>query len=136
MDKLEILNSIEVVDCSVCGGECEYVLADITAENIVKLVDAGFTADQIVESMGDDKDYIDLSLLAFSYADAWWWRSGGKCDRCKTEVEQRGFFKEYRLPRATKVHISPSIHNIGDSDYWLCENCVAMLRKVLDSCEV
>lgn len=73
MDKIHALNSISVVDWSCSGGECEYILAELTEENIKALTDAGFTTAEIDEAMGDDRENIDLSTLAFSYADAAWW---------------------------------------------------------------
>lgn len=75
MTKLQALNALDVEDFSCCGGECEYVLAGITATNIKALLDAGFSAEQIDEAMVDDKTAIDLAVLAFQHADAGWWSS-------------------------------------------------------------
>ncbi len=74
-DKLQALNSLEIVDTSICGDEVEYVLVQISAANIKTLLDAGFTTEQIDEAMGDDKDAIDLTTLAFNHTDAVWWDS-------------------------------------------------------------
>ena len=79
-NKLLVLNSLHVEDSSVCGDEVEYVFAEISAANIKALLDAGFTAEQIDEAMGDDEDAIDLAHLAFNHTDAVWWSS------------KRGFF--------------------------------------------
>lgn len=73
MDKLQALNSLEIVDSSVSQGECEYVLAEATAKNIEVLLKAGFTSEQIDDAIGDDKTEIDLSMLAFMHTDAEWW---------------------------------------------------------------
>lgn len=75
MDKLEALNSLEIVDSSICGDEVEYVCAEISAANIKVLLDAGFTTEQIDEAMGDDKTDIDLATLAFNHTDSVWWDS-------------------------------------------------------------
>lgn len=74
-DKLQTLNSLEIVDSSICGDEVEYVCAEISAANIKTLLDAGFTTEQIDEAMGDDKTDIDLATLAFNHTDAVWWSS-------------------------------------------------------------
>ena len=55
---IKALNSIEIEDFSYSGGECDYVLAEITARNIEILLDAGFTTKEIDEAMGDDVGYI------------------------------------------------------------------------------
>ena len=73
MKKLQALNALKVDDFSCSGIECKYVLTETTAENIKVLLDAGFTAKQIDEAIEEDKTTIDLSLLAFQYADASWW---------------------------------------------------------------
>ncbi|HWS31035.1 MAG TPA: hypothetical protein VN512_13095 [Clostridia bacterium] len=73
MTKIDALNALNVEDYSCCENECEYVFTETTTENIKVLLDAGFTAEQIDEAMEDDKTSIDLSLLAFQYADANWW---------------------------------------------------------------
>ena len=75
MDKLQALNSLKIVDSSICGEEVEYICAEISAANIKVLLDAGFTAEQIDEAMGDDKNAIDLATLAFNHTDAAWWSS-------------------------------------------------------------
>lgn len=75
MNKLQALNSLKIVDTSICEDEVEYVLAEVSAANIKTLLDAGFTAEQIDEAMGDDKDAIDLETLAFNHTDAAWWSS-------------------------------------------------------------
>ena len=89
MKKLQALNSLKVDDFSCSGIECEYVLAETTAENIKVLLDAGFTAKQIDEAMEEDKTTIDLSLLAFQYADASWWSQSNGFAYEAGEVEQR-----------------------------------------------
>lgn len=70
---IEALNSLPVEDHSCSCGECEYVLAEISAKNIEVLLNAGFPSQLIDDAMGDARDYIDLSMLAFQYAGAVWW---------------------------------------------------------------
>lgn len=74
--KLKALNAIEVEDSSCSNGECEYVTAAFTIENIKTLLDGGFSVAEIEQAAGEDNDYIDLSTLAFQYAAADWFENG------------------------------------------------------------
>lgn len=71
-DKIKALNFIEIKEVS-CAHECEYVLANITVENIKILLDAGFEVDEIEDVMQVDEGWIDLACLAFGSANATGW---------------------------------------------------------------
>lgn len=91
--KIAAINSLEVVDYSCSGDECEYVFVDDTPEARKALLDAGFTEDQIAEAAGDDDflvDGIDVAVLAFGYAGATYFVEGrlGFMDHEPTDEER------------------------------------------------
>lgn len=71
--KIIVLNSLEVIDWSSAFGELEYVLTKNVDETRSKLLEAGFTLEQILEACDDDLEEIDLSHLAFNYTEAKCW---------------------------------------------------------------
>lgn len=78
--KLDVLNSIEVNETDSDGDGMIYVMVDNTEENIEKLHSIGFTDDDIAESCGvnsfdeiDREEDLDICMLAFRYADFYWY---------------------------------------------------------------
>lgn len=75
VQKIEAINSLEIVDWSCSNGECEYIHVADTPENRQTLLDSGFTEEQLhlreVKSDPDD-GVLDVSYLAFNYAGANW----------------------------------------------------------------
>lgn len=67
--KLEAINSLEFVDWSCSGSECEYVLVELNAESMRVLRESGFTEEEIDKASEDE--YTDVSMLAFSNGAKW-----------------------------------------------------------------
>jgi len=73
MDKLAILNSIEIVDWDANSGELEYLLIKNIEENRKKLLEIG-VPEQVINEATDDYDFktIDIASIGFIYTDAHW----------------------------------------------------------------
>lgn len=72
---LDAINALKFVDWSCSGGECEFVLVEDTPEIRKALTDAGFTEEQLSlpeVKIDPDDNVLDVSHLAFNYADAHW----------------------------------------------------------------
>jgi len=83
MNKLELINSMEVVEDSASCGELEYVLIANTPENREKLLQIGATQQEIDNATDDfDGETIDISSIGFMYTGAKWYekRLGGFLD--------------------------------------------------------
>lgn len=77
MDKLAILNEIDVIEDSCSNGECEYVLIENSDENREVLKELG--ADEAdIENMKvlDNYDVLDITWFAFNQLDAAWYEPG------------------------------------------------------------
>lgn len=71
--KLEAINSLEFVDWSFIGDECEFVLVKDTLENRHALLEAGFTEMELNDpDVSMDSNELDVAYLAFGYAGATW----------------------------------------------------------------
>ncbi|MNW45158.1 hypothetical protein D3C74_224130 [compost metagenome] len=71
-NKIEILNSMEIVEYDADGATLYYALVKDIAENRQKLLDIGAPWDEIVDSTSDDNEHIDICGLAFKYGGAKW----------------------------------------------------------------
>ena len=74
--KIDVINSIDIVETESDSDGMIYVLVENTEENIKKLRSIGFTDDDIAESCGinnleelEEYDDIDICMLAFKWAD-------------------------------------------------------------------
>lgn len=69
-EKLELLNSIEVIEVSSSCGEVEYILIDNNDINREKLNKIGVTNKDIEEEghVEEDSDFIDISSIAGRFA--------------------------------------------------------------------
>lgn len=74
--KIDVINSIDIVETENDYDGMIYVLVENTEENIKKLKSIGFTDDDIAESCGinnleelEEDDDIDICMLAFKWAD-------------------------------------------------------------------
>jgi hypothetical protein len=76
MDKLELLNSLEVVESSCNDGCCEYVLIKDTEENREVLKELGADEDDIkrMDPFGDG-ELLDITIFAFEELGAEWFQS-------------------------------------------------------------
>lgn len=76
--KVAAINSLEVVDYSIAGDECEFVAVADTAENRQALLAAGFTSEELdCEEVRDGFDgRFDVAYLAFQHAGAGWYSVG------------------------------------------------------------
>ena len=70
MDKLALINSIEVIESSGTGGELEYVYVSNTFESISILKQIGATDTDISDMLDTDGECIDISAIGFNYTDA------------------------------------------------------------------
>lgn len=80
MDKLQLINSIPVIDYSASFGELEYVLVEDNAENREKLRMIGVSDKEISEMSSGEE--IDIAGFGFVYCGAKWFekRLGGFLD--------------------------------------------------------
>lgn len=72
-EKSNLINSMEVIEHSISCGEIEYVLVEDTKENREILYKIGFDDTDIEDECYPDGGYLDISPIAFKYAD---WYSG------------------------------------------------------------
>lgn len=79
MNKIDLLNSIEVIDDSACCGKLEYVHVANTPMNRKKLRQVGATDQEIKEATDAFDESIDIACIRFTYIDAKWYekRLGG-----------------------------------------------------------
>jgi len=68
-EKLELINTIEVIECSANSfEEMEYILADDSWENREILLKVGMTPQEIDEDCCFENETIDLVGIGFKYA--------------------------------------------------------------------
>lgn len=67
-EKLEILNSIWVVDYACYAGECEYVLIDDTKENRDRLNSIGYDNEYIEKNCYPEGECLDICMIGFLLA--------------------------------------------------------------------
>lgn len=72
-EKLKLLNSMEILEHSASCGEIEYVLVEDNKENRDILYKIGLSDADIENECYPDGDYLDISSIAFKYAN---WYSG------------------------------------------------------------
>lgn len=68
---LEVLNSMEISDYSLSCGETEYVLVKNNEKNVMALLEAGLTLEELEKYT--DGDAIDISMIAWEYTEANCW---------------------------------------------------------------
>lgn len=68
---LKVLNSMEILDWSCTGEECEYVLVENNEENRNMLLKAGLTKEDIDGYVNEET--IDISMIAWAKAGAGYW---------------------------------------------------------------
>jgi len=73
MNKLEILNSIQIEEYDADGSTLYYALVKNTDENRQKLLKIGVPAEEIVDMTGKDGEDIDISGFGFRYSNAVWY---------------------------------------------------------------
>ncbi len=80
MEKLQLINSIPVIEASASFGELEYVLVEDNAENREKLRMIG-ASDKEISEMSNGEE-IDIAGFGFEYCRAKWFekRLGGFLD--------------------------------------------------------
>ncbi|MEQ6355130.1 hypothetical protein ABNX05_10925 [Lysinibacillus sp. M3] len=72
-EKLDILNSMKIIDEDCGGGELIYVHVEYSEENIEKISKVVCGVDEYLKNFGDPdgtKEYIDISIAAFESAKA------------------------------------------------------------------
>lgn len=76
MDKIKILNSMEIIESSVGCGEVEYILVENSKENIKLLKSIG-ASDKDIEHMRDDEgsEELEIAQFAFEKTEAFAWHS-------------------------------------------------------------
>jgi hypothetical protein len=74
MNKIDVLNSLEVLDYDANGGELEYLIVPNTEENRVKLLEIGTPSDELQDAITDDGEGIDISMICFEYGGAKWFK--------------------------------------------------------------
>lgn len=66
--KLELLNSMEIVEFSCSCGECEYVLVEDNKVNRELLYKIGLNDELIEKECCPEEGYLDISVVAWKYA--------------------------------------------------------------------
>lgn len=82
-NKLDVINSIDVIDSSASSGELEYVLVADSPETRKKLIEIGASEKEIADATCDMfEGSIDISVIGFSYTGAKWYEDslGGFID--------------------------------------------------------
>lgn len=77
MNKLELLNSLPVIESEASGGELEFVLVEYSPETIAVLQQIGLSNADIDEWKTDDGDCIDISAIGFNAGAKWFEESKG-----------------------------------------------------------
>ncbi|MDC6267738.1 hypothetical protein [Lysinibacillus fusiformis] len=78
-DKVELLNSMEIIETDGDGETLYYVLVDYNEENLEKLAQIVPNLEQYLKDFGDvdnDKSAIEISMAAWEYTEATWFQSG------------------------------------------------------------
>ena len=73
MDKLKILNEIEVIETSSCNGELDYILIKNNEENVSILKELGMTEEDEGYMIDDDLTTIEIACFAFNKLGAVQW---------------------------------------------------------------
>lgn len=84
MDKISILNSMQVVEHSASGGELEWVYVEDNEHNREKLRLLGVPEEEVNDMASDD--LIDISGFGFTYGNAKWF---------EPDVEPNGAWLKY-----------------------------------------
>jgi len=71
--KINLLNSMEHIDYSCCGDECEYVLVRDNERNRHILSKIGLTNEEIERDCALGDGIMDISMVAWERADADWY---------------------------------------------------------------
>ncbi|ALR90237.1 hypothetical protein [Clostridium butyricum] len=66
--ELEVLNSLEIVECSGSCGELEYILIENSEANIDALKKIGITNHEIEEECNLEDDLLDISPIVGQFA--------------------------------------------------------------------
>lgn len=128
-DKLDILNSMEIIDEDGRGSEIIYVNVNYSDENIEKISKIVPDINEYLKSVGDPdgtKDGIDISIAAFQYAEADYYYKGKfviftkeqilelyedeKSKRLKAENELKSFTLQFEF---VKEHIQKTLNALG-----------------------
>lgn len=128
-DKLDILNSMEIIDEDCGGGELVYVHVEYNNENLKKLSKVVPDVSEYLKNVGDPdgtKDGIDISIAAFQYAEADYYYKGKfviftkeqilelyedeKSKRLKAENELKSFTLQFEF---VKEHIQKTLNALG-----------------------
>lgn len=128
-DKLDILNSMEIIDEDCGGGELVYVHVEYNNENLEKLSKVVPDVSEYLKNVGDPdgtKEDIDIVLAAFEHANADYYHKGKfviftkeqilelyedeKSKRIKVENELKNFTTQINYG---KVSIQEALKLIG-----------------------
>ncbi|WP_432702453.1 hypothetical protein [Lysinibacillus sphaericus] len=78
-EKVELLNSMEIIETDGDGETLFYVLVDYNEENLEALTKIVPNLEQYLKDFGDvdnDKSAIEISMAAWEYTEAKWYRGG------------------------------------------------------------
>lgn len=78
-EKVELLNSMEIVETDSDGETLFYVLVDYNEENLEKLAQIVPNLEQYLKDFGDvdnDKSAIEISMAAWEYTKVKWYQGG------------------------------------------------------------
>ena len=90
MNKLEILNSLEIEEYEADGSTLYYVLIQNSVENREKLMQIGVAEEEIQGVLSIDGEFIDISGFGFNQGGAKWFHPdyGGWIDYEPVEGEE------------------------------------------------
>lgn len=74
MDKLKLINSMEVIESDACSGELQYVYVENNKKNREILKQLGVSKDEMEEITDTDQKIIDISMVGFVYGGAKWFQ--------------------------------------------------------------
>lgn len=128
-EKLDILNSMKIIDEDCSGGELVYVLVAYNDENIEKISKVVPDVNEYLKNVGDPdgtKEGIDISIAALEHANADYYHKGKfvictkaqllemyeeeKGKRIKAESELKNFTTQTNY---VKTHIQETLKILG-----------------------
>jgi len=129
LEKLDILNGMEIIDEDGRGNELVYVHVEYNDENIEKISKVVPDVNEYLKNVGDPdgtKDCIDISIAAFQYADADYYHQGKfviftkeqilemyECEKSKRIIAENELKNHKTMIGYAKEQIQGMLNSIG-----------------------
>lgn len=130
--KLELINSMEIIDTDSDGESLYYVLVKNSKENIDKLKTIGATDSDLQNAIDLEDQSIDISSIVFTYTDANWFSHGNgfivksmhECEGTKKEeVEIKSFEEIWYLYKLIENYMGDYYDQEFESKITFCPYC-------------